>query len=317
MKRSIRIGMLVLVAMGVGTAIFVYKTKNSHSTHDRAFSFEQGGRSTPAEQQLPKEATAGKSTQPKELPRRDIREYQKLADHGDANAACIVAVKFAACERISIRDRETLTKIREVASLQSIESKDKKLKELADREEMSISDMRMCAEIGDSDTSRAWHYMVQSADAGNVPLMMEFVTRPPLDPRNMMDDPDGWKAYQEKLPRYLESAISKGNKPALIMAYGLFSGQDTVMGMSSTERYRNDFKALVYGEAIMNLSPDRAGKLVSRSVSDLRKRIGAEKTAKAQSLAVDITQQFDRENSGWMGGASSNDMELAACTSTP
>ena len=181
------------------------------------------------------------------------------ADQGIPQAACRLGAELIRCARV----RDTLVMLGEAQAAAARAPKNAPEAARMSQYAVELSralaeDNRMCSGVAVETAREAWRYLYSAAAAGNVAAMSRFVRDPGLE----LNDPDateGWSAYRQDAPAFLQGAIKGGDVRALYQAwFSAFSGQSSG---GSDIFVRDPDKALQYGTAAvicwMPIAPEK------------------------------------------------------------
>ena len=148
--------------------------------------------------------------------RTSYGELKQQADAGNPVAQCRLAFELERCRKLPqrIRSAEEFAKREE----RRPEVSAKPLLQLLQRE--IATSAPVCQDFTPSASDEPWRYTLYAALNGNDAAALSFVLAMSagLDPGKPVAAIDGWQAYRDYAPRFLQRAIDNGNPAAYYMA---------------------------------------------------------------------------------------------------
>ncbi|APV48598.1 hypothetical protein BWI17_02200 [Betaproteobacteria bacterium GR16-43] len=220
---------------------------------------------------------------------RDVlAALKKDADAGVPEAACRVGAELARCQQakqvLASMDRQLATLARMPAS-PALERQQAMTRAGAERYEEYAE---ACAGIDDATEGAAWRYLFRAAQAGSVSAMAQFAVNPPLSREDIERDLEGWAAYRQYGPGFLEAAVRAGDVRALYTA--MFSAG---AGMSPTgARVTPDpYRAIVYGTAALPIVDSESQRMIRNFMPRLQAQVGQEQADLARREGEELRRR--------------------------
>lgn len=230
-------------------------------------------------------------------------QLKKLADAGNATAACRLAYELNRCRTLPLLEtiaKNYTTRLERVKDTGHATSVDEQRQFQIQREyERAAS---VCSEFPRGNTDDGWRYALQAAQAGSGPAIMDFVgLKMGLDERHPDNTADGWMAYKELGPGLLQRALDMGMPEAYEYAASLHAWKNAPHQLVPY----NPTRALAMYKALSNVATDDQYRV------DLRDRINslksqypfsAEEEAKADAESARITAVISQNAAGPIDG---------------
>ena len=142
-----------------------------------------------------------------------------LAEAGDARASCRLAFEMQRCANLPGTRRFAL-QMRERSEEQQGSLAKRSRDAAAFFQARADAAEAACAEFPLERTKGAWKYLLRAAESGHVPSMARFVSGSVLLASNQlpMETLDGWIAFRDQAPMFLQRAIDAGEPAAFEMA---------------------------------------------------------------------------------------------------
>ena len=107
----------------------------------------------------------------------------------------------------------------------------------------------------------------------------------------MLGDLEGWTAYRDQVWSMLQQGIASGDVRALYLAYGLASGQDTLIGMGDERFHSDPVQALSYGLVLSRIAAPALAGRIEQQLSALERSL----TGDARRVAHTRADALQRE----------------------
>lgn len=150
------------------------------------------------------------------------------AESGDTQASCYVGIMLERCMRLpTLRRRVVHLETRASEASAGSEKEQRLINQLRTLESTVQVLNQSCSGISEPN-EKSWKYLRAAAEAGSDSAVLAFATRPPLNLDQPLADIERWDEYKRDVPRYLRQSVSRGSIPALYLALGIYSGEDTI-----------------------------------------------------------------------------------------
>jgi hypothetical protein len=209
----------------------------------------------------------------------------KLADEGNARAACALAQETAKCAFHPVMiDKELRFREQRLQSLRREGKSDPELLEAIDGSRRLLNEFRAhCKDFNLLDAEPAWRNLLRSALMGYKPAMERFVMMPLFDPTDVSANID---AYSAQLSYY-------GPMLDAVAQYG----HEFFMATASREYGGSPMRMSVFGISVpmSNIEPDPVRALAFAYASvDLHLRRYTGVSAQAEAQQLNLAQQLSR-----------------------
>ncbi len=153
------------------------------------------------------------------LPPVDLPLSTTLAQHkamlaaGDGQAGCQLVVQLKFCRDEVNQQKESLRDYK--ATLDQVKGDDDGRKYLTNHIEFVTNTLRRaeahCAGVAADEYTNIPQYALAAAQTGDLGAIRDFVSRPPANKINFLDDLEAWRQYKEWAPVLAEKAIAAGD----------------------------------------------------------------------------------------------------------
>ncbi len=232
----------------------------------------------------PKEVVAGQALLPPiNTPVKEILgELKILAAAGNANAACRLAFEVQRCSPDYLDSGRRFAAIlyEQAEKLFIMPARRQKL--IEDAEAAIANQHKMiafCQGVPNEESTDAWRYLLQAAQAGHGPSMTRFASAPPSGPQ--FEVLDGLLAYRDHAPALLEKALELGYPEAYEQARLTYK-TGSLWGLRvPIDRPR----ALAYAIALRSVSTPQEIERLEGVVANTKRELSSEENMRALQLA--------------------------------